>query len=350
MKIFFISLLVCAALLAQAKPQSWRDKANEALMKGDRKTAVEWYRQWVEADPTDAVSLYNLACCHALDGKTADALNALKQSAAAGWSDSIHTEADPDLSSLHAQAEFKKILSEIARNARLRSEGYLAQYCTQERLGKYLVILPEGYDPQQKYPLIVLLHGHGQNPEFFARVAQWLSPGERIFIVPQGSYSAAETDGEGFSHFRERDDYSEDVATAPAAVEWVLRAAADVMKRYPIQDSTFTVVGFSQGGALAHLVAATYPQRVNACVAVGGFFIPHLLTPETLKAEAAAGTRVLIVHDLQDIAVPFDEAAYAHNMLKAAGVAVTISPIEHIGHTFTAEVGMKIDQWLREGK
>lgn len=339
-------LLIAGTLLAQTKPQSWRDKANEALMKGDRTTAVEYYRKWVEADPTDAVSLYNLACCFALDAKDDEAITALQLAATAGWSDSIHTEADPDLQRLHSHKEFTSVLNEIARNARLRSEGYTAHYCSQERQGKYLVLLPEGFDPQQKYPLMVLLHGHAQPAEFFARNAQWLSPNEWIMIVPQGAYTAAGTNGDGYSHFREREDFSEDVTTIGGAADWVIRAANDAMNRYQIMDSTFTIVGFSQGAALAHLVAAYYPQRVRAYAAVGGYFIPGSLTPEKLKAEAAAGTRVMIVHDLQDVAVPFDEAAYAHNILKAAGIAVTLSPVENVGHAFTAEIGIKIDAWL----
>lgn len=345
-----VLLLLCIATLlcAQSKPQSWKDIANDAVMKGDCETAIRYYQKWVEADPSDAISLYNLACCFALGGKTKDALESLRKSAAAGWSDSVHTESDPDLNSLHGEADFAKLLAEIARNARLRSEGYTAHYCAQERMGKYLVILPEEYDPARRYPLVVLLHGHGQNPEFFARVAQWLSPGERIFVIPQGPYTAGETEGKGFTHFRERDDYSEDLFTAQGSADWVVRVMDDALKRYPIQDSAAIVIGFSQGGALAHLVAAYHPTRVKAYAAVGGYFIPHLLTPATLKGEAEAKVRALIVHDLLDPAVPFDEAAYAHNMLQTAGVDVTIAPLEKFGHTFTPEVGMKIDEWLRK--
>ena len=69
--------MLLAIQFTSAAPQSWRQIAWQALMDGNRARAIEYYERWAEAAPTDAISLYNLACCYSLDGRTADALSAL---------------------------------------------------------------------------------------------------------------------------------------------------------------------------------------------------------------------------------------------------------------------------------
>jgi len=57
-----------------------------------------------------ANKMYNIACCHALMGKQAEALKALKQSIALGWSDFEHMAKDTDFANLRETKEFQAIL------------------------------------------------------------------------------------------------------------------------------------------------------------------------------------------------------------------------------------------------
>jgi predicted esterase len=330
-----------------AVPKSWKQQAMDAIMQGDYQTAAEHYRKWVEADPTDAVSLYNLACCEAILKRPEEAMRALRMAADAGWSDSVHTIEDPDLESLRSRDDFKSLLSDIARNARTRHGGYTNHVCLQERLGEYLMVLPEDYDPAQRYPLVILLHGHGSSPEEFAQVTAFINTRDYLYALPQGSYTARDSDGKGFSHLREGDDFSDDVSSAAAAADWVVRVADDVMKRYPVADSTFWIVGFSQGGALAHITAAYHPARVAGYCAHGGYFIKGAISQEQLATEARAGVKALLTHGPNDPAVPLMEAVYALNLLRQAGVDATLEQMD-VPHRFTAEVGLRVNEWLKE--
>lgn len=347
------SVFLCLMLLAMvssslwAKPQSWRDRAMAALLGGDYATAIEFYGKWTEADPTDAVSFYNLACCYTLSDSLEAGMRALELAADAGWSDSLHTSLDDDLTKLHEQPGFVTLLERIARNARLSSAGYVSHTCAQVREGKYVVVLPDEYDPNRRYPLVVLLHGHGGSPEEFAGVAALIDAHDYLYVVPQGSYTAAETGGKGYSHLRELDDFSEDPASVDQAVEWVLAVVQDARLRYPLADSTFAMVGFSQGAALAHLVAARHSDLVTAYVAHGGWLVPHQFTNEQIKGESARGVRILITHDREDSAVDYAEAVYATGMFQHFGVKVEIKTLEKVGHKFTAEVGRLAGEWLK---
>ncbi|RPH95185.1 hypothetical protein EHM69_05245 [candidate division KSB1 bacterium] len=330
-----------------AEPKSWKQTAQDAIMSGDYQTAVTYYKKWTEADPGDAVSLYNLACCYSILKQPDSAMVVLRKAAAAGWSDAGHTAEDPDLESLRSLADFKTVLEDIARNSRMRHGGYTSHLCMQQRVGEYLVVLPDEYDPAKRYPLVILLHGYGQAPEKAAEWIPLISTREYIYAIPQGPYIARDSEGKGFSHLRERDDYSEDASGAPVTADWIVRTADDVMKRYPVADSTFRLIGFSQGGAMAHVTAAYYPSRVKGYCAHGGYIIKNAITPAQLVAEKTAGVKVLITHGKEDPAVGLEEAAYASNMLKQAGLDVTFYMVEG-AHKFTAETGLKISEWLKE--
>ncbi|MDD5089276.1 MAG: alpha/beta fold hydrolase, partial [bacterium] len=304
-------------------------------------------QKWTEADPTDAVSLYNFACCLSLLEQPDSAMVALTRAQQAGWSDSAHTADDPDLESLRTREDFQELLSEIARAARTRFGGYTVHTCPQERVGQYLVVLPEDYEPGKKYPLVVLLHGYGMSPEQFAEVASLINTRDFIYAVPEGPYPVLDAVGRHFSHFREHGDFREDETSARTAADWIVRVADDMITRYPVDTTRFSIVGFSQGGALAHVTAALYPDRIAGYCAVGGYFIPGAINADMLRAEQEHGVRALILHGRDDQAVGLEEGAYTFSALERAGLDAKMEIMDG-GHRFTPQAGLKVNEWLRE--
>jgi phospholipase/carboxylesterase len=339
-----VSLFLALPLFAA--PRSWKQLAEDAISQHDYNTAAVYYRKWMEADPTDATSLYNLSCCEAVLRRPEEAMHALTMASEAGWNDSVYTMQDSDLACLHERDDFKALLSQMARHVKSRYGGYVHDICPQERLGDYLIVLPEAYDSTVRYPLIILLHGLGASPEEFAEVGAFINKHDYIYAVPRGPYTARDTDGKGFSHFRERDDPSDTLRGVTAAADWVVRVADDVAKHYPVADTTFWLVGFSQGAGLAHLVAAYYPTRVAGYCAHAGFFVKGAISSDQLAAEARAGVRVLLTHGKDDPNVPLAEGINAFNQLKQAGVDVTMEQMD-ILHHFPPEVGAKVANWLK---
>jgi len=342
-----LALLTLGASAQSERPKSWRQQAMDALMAGDLERASQLYEKWTEADPGDAVSLYNLACCDALLNRLDDAMEALQLAAEAGWSDSAHTAEDPDLQPLRSRPEFSKALADIARNARTRYGGYTMHICMQERYGQYLIILPDDYDPQRSYPLVILLHGYGQSPEQFAKVASYIGTGDFIYAIPEGPYAALDGEGRAFSHLRESADFREDTRSAIRTADWIVRVADDVKRHYPVAGERFWLAGFSQGGAMAHAMAAFHPQRVAGYMAHGGYLIPDLIQPDQFAAEKAAGVQVLVTHGEDDIAVGLEEGIHSVNVLKHAGLDVRFETVKG-AHEFSPEVGRLAGQWLRE--
>jgi phospholipase/carboxylesterase len=345
----FVIIVLCVIALQASyaeTPKSWKQTAMDALYAGDYAKATQYLKKWVEADPTDAVSLYNLACCYAIDKKTDEAMKTLQAAVVAGWSDSAHTEEDTDLKPLHEQKDFKKILRDIAHNAATRSGGFITNTAPQPRLGNYLVILPDEYDGTTHYPLVVLLHGYGQSAKLFTEVVPMINSHDFIYIIPEAAYPVLDSGGKGFSHLREFDDFKEDTASIAGAAQWVVNAADDAIKRYPVDGNKFWVVGFSQGAALAHVVAARFPDRVAGYAAHGGYLIKGQFSDFQFDMEKQNNVHVLITHGKEDPSVPVMEGMYAANLLSRAGVDVSFEQMD-VPHVFLPEVGAKVNDWLK---
>ena len=60
---------------------------------------------------------YNLACLSAINGDKREALDWLRKSVEAGFDDAEGMSQDADLSSLHGDPEFERLLSAVKRNA-----------------------------------------------------------------------------------------------------------------------------------------------------------------------------------------------------------------------------------------
>src|SRR5262245_13610700 len=79
---------------------SLRDQALQTLSNGDLESAASLYERWLEADPRDKDSWYNLACIRALAGNKAAALDAWENAVEAGFTDAAFAQRDGDLQSV----------------------------------------------------------------------------------------------------------------------------------------------------------------------------------------------------------------------------------------------------------
>jgi enterochelin esterase-like enzyme len=136
------------------------------------------------------------------------------------------------------------------------------------------VYLPPGYDPAQRYPLIIALHGYAQDERAFLRYAVddfdhamatgCLSPA--IVVVPDGS-----VDGDGCltnagSFFIN--------SKAGRFEDFVMQDVWDfAMQHYPIRPEreAHVLLGVSMGGGAAFNLGIKYRDRVNV---VAGIFPP----------------------------------------------------------------------------
>ncbi|HEY5983171.1 MAG TPA: alpha/beta fold hydrolase [Anaerolineales bacterium] len=100
-----------------------------------------------------------------------------------------------------------------------------------------------------------------------------------------------------------------------------------------IADDTFDLMGFSQGAALACVVALLFPQRIGKLGVLAGF-VPK--GAEALVAHRPLeGKAVFLAHGTQDKMVGIEDAERAAQLLETAGAFVTPC-FDDVGHKLSA--------------
>jgi predicted Zn-dependent protease len=82
-----------------------------ACFKEDEDESMRHLQTAVALHPKDSRVLYNAACTYGVLGKKAEALETLKRSFAAGYSNPAWAANDTDLDCLHDDPEFQKLVA-----------------------------------------------------------------------------------------------------------------------------------------------------------------------------------------------------------------------------------------------
>lgn len=142
---------------------------------------------------------------------------------------------------------------------------------------RYHLYRPPGVESSERLPLLVMLHGCGQNAKAFALSTRMnrLAARERFFVLypeqdrranPQGCWNWYDT-GSGRAY--------QEASTLAAAID-------QVCLFYPIDPQSIAVAGLSAGASMAALLVTRYPERFRAVVMHSG------VAPGTAHSSATA--------------------------------------------------------------
>lgn len=189
----------------------------------------------------------------------------------------------------------------------------------------YTIKLPQDYNASKTYPLLVFLHGSGQDEQKLLNKER--ANGEFIELAPLGrdlfkAYSF--------------DDSQKDI----------VEAINDVKKYFSVDEKRIVIGGFSMGGygALRAFysnpllyqgvaIFAGHPDLANQWDIEGTH--PNFLDP--ISTHSFKDIPVFIYHGTKDEAIGFHWAQQLKESLKKAGASVTYSFVENRGHIYQDE-------------
>jgi phospholipase/carboxylesterase len=197
----------------------------------------------------------------------------------------------------------------------------------------YHEILLGGATADEPLPMVVAIHGLGDDPRNFALLFEAFPEKARL-ILPQGVDT---TEGGGWSWFptRARDPDVEGLcAGITASADKVAAAIAVLLEKRPTTGEPI-VTGFSQGGMLTLALAVGHPEAVGVAVVVGGW-LPPPLWPESLVGDRYPET--LALHGTADTAVQFEPTKASIDHLTRLGFPIELRAYEGVQHVITPEI------------
>ena len=322
-----------------------RTRAFNAYRAEDYVEAARRYLHLLRFDINDATSLYNLACCYGLMGEGALAARYLKKAVDAGFEDLRHLSRDPDFESVRDQVVFSAAVEDVTAQigARWRERGKV-MYLGAPSLMPCRLRLPEDYDPDGSYPLVIGLHGYGDNPSDFIDLGPRFGPTDFFLAAPQAPYGFLAGRRFGYSWWLDnpREELVRDESVA-LTMDYIADLVGQLRRLYPVGE--VYLLGFSQGAACAYHAAIRNHDIIDGLICFGGWLEAEEIGEERLAE--AAGLRVLIAHGEQDPAIRFESAEEARDLLTSHGYDVTFFPFEG-GHRISDDGLAKVLEWLKE--
>ena len=358
---------LCSVLLGEglaATSGQIEQRALDEMRAGRYAKAAELWQEVLQRSPGQPAALYNLACCYSRTGELDAAALRLEEAYTAGMKDSELLQSDPDLESLRESRKGRALIDRLVSDAeRIRRLRGVPGYFEAPVLGAIRVVPPKNMKKNRKYPLVMILHGHGANPEnyvgLFERVASSL---EAIVCAPYGPYPIPLERGHGYSWYPAPWLYKEVLDANSSAGDRVLRskgielqeqeisrdfvlAAIDhVEHELPVDRDKVFLMGHSEGGVLAYGLALEHPDIFRGLIVVGARLREPDAAPDALT-NAAGRLEVMICHSRGDSAVSYDHATKADKTLKDAGIRSKVYSYEG-GHGLTTELARTIGRWI----
>ena len=217
------------------------------------------------------------------------------------------------------------MMATVAINAQATEELDRFEASVTKQVGShYLVVKPQGYDPKREYPLLIFLHGRGEQGDD-VELLKFHGPYnmveklklDLIIVAPQSPQ-----------------DQRWDIDMLDAFVD-------DVLEKYPIDKNRVYLTGLSMGGEGAWYLAIRRPSTFAAVVPICGVSAPS-------QAAKIRDVPIWVFHGAKDPVVSVRETTRMVDALKAVNGNVRVTIYEDEAHLSwkPAYDSPKLYEWL----
>ena len=208
---------------------------------------------------------------------------------------------------------------------------------------RYLTVHPDSYDPNRRYPMVIMLHGFGANMQDLAGLSPVINTTGYVYAFPNGPEAvelAPGYVGYSWTHPERRRDPEEDAKSR----EKIMGFFDEVMATYGVEPGNAVLGGFSQGGRMAYLCGLGKPDLFAGVVALGAAVFDTAPLSEQLPTERTQ--QVFVGHGEFDPQVSVEQARMMRGFLESEGY----QPEYHeypMGHEISRQLVGDLSTWLR---
>jgi phospholipase/carboxylesterase len=271
----------------------------------------------------------NIARMYALLGQKKEALDWLSRAVDKGLIDSELIAADQSFQQFHDESAFQEIVK--------KSNQKVGTLLKDDQ--PFLRLAGPAVTKEKKFPLLVLLHGEGENAIGISDLMRPVADRNGFVVsAPQGKYLVAD----GHYQWGRRID----------AEELVLQAIKQAKEKYPIDQERVYLIGFSQGGYMSLSIGLSHPDLFAGIIAIAPYYIHSLVSAKLEKAKA----RDLHVYlGVGENSYPniLSNNREAKELLEQAGIKVDLKLYRDTGHAFPPNVSEEMEQalkWVDNGR
>lgn len=201
-----------------------------------------------------------------------------------------------------------------------------------------------GATAEDKLPLVIAVHGLGDNSKKFARLFSGFKEPARI-VCPQGPIPH----GNGYSWFDTRISKgrvtSIDLGEIEEASDRLAILISSLSKSRPTTGKA-VITGFSQGGVLSFVVAFRHPDSVGVAIPVGGILPEEIKQPPVEQQGPPPVVRALHGEDDRLVEHAWAKASVAR--LKKLGMDAKLTSFPGVAHRIPKEMRRALYELLKQ--
>ncbi len=287
--------------LSQIDLPDLKNRAYEAMLQKDFMLAARFYLYIISHDISDANSHYNLARCYAYLGQSRYATNFLIMAINEGFNNFTFIKEDAAFKTLMQDSYFNTQFQDVQDFGKELGENI---YVKGEMLMKCRVLLPDNYQTDTEYPLVIGMHGFGGTAEEFTKLWSNITNHSFILVIPEAPYEANPDTYKRNTSFsweigvRSLELYKRADNLSP---EFIVNVKKYMAQNYSIGKSY--ILGFSQGGGYAYVTGIKNPDHFDGIICFGARLpdyekYPWFLSEENI--EKGNKLKVFIAHGKDD--------------------------------------------------
>lgn len=178
------------------------------------------------------------------------------------------------------------------------------------------LFVPLHYERKYAYPLLIWLHGPGENEDQLKQVIPDISVRNYVAVAPRGPSTANEDASTGGYRWRQTSD---DILLAEQRVFGCLES---VKRRLHINPTRVFLAGFSSGGSMALRLALSHPCHFAGVISLVGTLPSG--KPLLRSLDNARRLSVLLSSACEGLRYSAKRVTHDLRLLHAAGIPVTL--------------------------